>query len=62
MTNSNAFITGVTIYGGPRASNALDIPAAVSFHHEYNSMSCTVEIVDDVHAAIDHIHRHGRHV
>lgn len=50
---------GVTIYGGPRASNALDIPTADSFHHEYNSMACTVEIVDDVLAAVDHIHRHG---
>ncbi|XP_010931192.1 delta-1-pyrroline-5-carboxylate synthase isoform X4 [Elaeis guineensis] len=50
---------GVTIYGGPRASIELDIPRAHSFHHEYNSMACTIEIVDDVHAAIDHIHRHG---
>jgi len=25
-------------------------------------MACTVEIVDDEHAAIDHIHQHGRHV
>ena len=39
----------------------LKLPEAHSFHHEYNSMACTVEIVDDVHAAIDHIHRHGRH-
>lgn len=57
----NAFTSGVTIYGGPRASNALDIPTADSFHHEYNSMACTVEIVDDVLAAVDHIHRHGRY-
>ncbi|XP_058099410.1 delta-1-pyrroline-5-carboxylate synthase-like [Magnolia sinica] len=50
---------GVSLYGGPRASAILDIPAVHSFHHEYNSMACTVEIVDDVLAAIDHIHRHG---
>ncbi|XP_058109447.1 delta-1-pyrroline-5-carboxylate synthase-like isoform X2 [Magnolia sinica] len=50
---------GVTLYGGPRATAALDIPGARSFHHEYNSMSCTVEIVDDVHSAIAHIHCHG---
>ncbi|KAK9127018.1 hypothetical protein Scep_015864 [Stephania cephalantha] len=50
---------GVTIYGGPRASSICNIPEAVSFHHEYNSMACTVELVDDVHAAIDHINRHG---
>ncbi|OMO66406.1 Gamma-glutamyl phosphate reductase GPR [Corchorus capsularis] len=50
---------GVTLYGGPRACSLLNIPEAHSFHYEYNSMACTVEIVDDVHAAIDHIHRHG---
>ncbi|CAN6710193.1 unnamed protein product [Malus baccata var. baccata] len=50
---------GVTLYGGPRASVLLRIPEAPSFHHEYSSMACTVEFVDDVHAAIDHIHEHG---
>lgn len=53
---------GVTLYGGPRASSLLNIPEPNSFHHEYNSMACTIEIVDDVHAAIGHIHQHGRHV
>lgn len=24
-------------------------------------MACTIEIVDDVNAAIEHIHQHGRH-
>ena len=57
-----ASVSGVTLYGGPRASSLLNIPEARSFHHEYCSLACTVEIVDDVHAAIDHIHRHGRHV
>ncbi|ERN08053.1 hypothetical protein AMTR_s00012p00263260 [Amborella trichopoda] len=52
-------VEGVTIYGGPRASALLDLPQISSFHHEYNSLACTVEIVDDVFAAIDHIHRHG---
>ncbi|VVA12537.1 PREDICTED: delta-1-pyrroline-5-carboxylate [Prunus dulcis] len=50
---------GVILYGGPRASSLLNIPQAHSFHHEYSSMACTVEFVDDVHAAIDHIHEHG---
>ncbi|XP_039064419.1 delta-1-pyrroline-5-carboxylate synthase-like isoform X2 [Hibiscus syriacus] len=50
---------GVILYGGSRASSLLNIPEAHSFHHEYNSMACTVEIVDDVQAAIDHIHQHG---
>ncbi|KAK8688853.1 hypothetical protein V6N13_087591 [Hibiscus sabdariffa] len=53
---------GVTLYGGPKASSLLKLPEAQSLHHEYCSLACTVEIVDDVEAAIDHIHLHGRHV
>lgn len=53
--------TGVTLYGGPIASKLLSIPEATSLSHEYNSMACTIEIVDDVYAAIDHIHEHGRY-
>ncbi|KAK6136055.1 hypothetical protein DH2020_030160 [Rehmannia glutinosa] len=53
---------GVTIFGGPRAKTLLNIPEARSLHHEYSSLACTVEIVDDVNAAIDHIHQHGRHL
>lgn len=50
---------GVTLYGGPRASAMLNIPEARSFHYEYCSKACTVEVVEDVYGAIDHIHRHG---
>ncbi|TYI99021.1 hypothetical protein E1A91_D01G257700v1 [Gossypium mustelinum] len=50
---------GVTVYGGLRASSLLNIPETHSFHHEYSSMACTIEIVDDVQAAINHIHQHG---
>ncbi|XP_065870183.1 delta-1-pyrroline-5-carboxylate synthase-like [Euphorbia lathyris] len=50
---------GVTLYGGPRASKELKIPQTDSFHLEYNTMACTIEIVDDVHAAVEHIHEHG---
>ncbi|KAL2317200.1 hypothetical protein Fmac_031076 [Flemingia macrophylla] len=50
---------GVILYGGPRASSLLNIPQAHSFHHEYSSLACTVEIVDDVYAAIDHINLYG---
>lgn len=52
-------VEGVSLYGGPRVSSLLNIAEAQSFHREYSSMACTVEIVDDVYAAIDHIHRHG---
>ncbi|CAH8360414.1 unnamed protein product [Eruca vesicaria subsp. sativa] len=50
---------GVTLYGGPKASGKLNIPETKSFRHEYSSKACTVEIVEDVHSAIDHIHLHG---
>ncbi|KAH1084522.1 hypothetical protein J1N35_024283 [Gossypium stocksii] len=53
---------GVTLYGGPRASSLLNLPRAQSLHREYSSLACTVEFADDVGAAIDHIHQHGRHV
>ena len=51
---------GVTLYGGPEASSVLNIPQAHSLHHEYSSLAFTIEFVDDVYAAIDHIHKHGR--
>lgn len=57
-----ASFSGVTLFGGQRACKELNLPEAHSLHHEYNSMACTVEIVDDVHAAINHIHQHGRYV
>ncbi|KAG8085783.1 hypothetical protein GUJ93_ZPchr0010g11067 [Zizania palustris] len=50
---------GVDIYGGPIAHKALGFPKASSFHHEYSSMACTIEFVDDVQSAIDHIHCYG---
>ncbi|KAK4392262.1 Delta-1-pyrroline-5-carboxylate synthase [Sesamum angolense] len=50
---------GVTLHGGPRASARLKIPEVQTFHHEYNSRACTIEIVDDVKAAVDHIRKHG---
>ncbi len=52
---------GVTLYGGERASGLLKLPRATSYHTEYSALSCTVEIVKDVQAAIDHIHEHGRY-
>lgn len=57
-----ASLPGVSLYGGPKASSLLMIPEARTFRHEYSSLACTVEVVEDVYAAIDHIHQHGRHV
>ncbi|KAI5019188.1 hypothetical protein ZWY2020_044076 [Hordeum vulgare] len=50
---------GVNLYCGPVAHKILGYPKADSLHLEYSSMACTVEIVDDVQSAIDHIHRYG---
>ncbi|XP_055820282.1 delta-1-pyrroline-5-carboxylate synthase isoform X2 [Solanum dulcamara] len=50
---------GVSLFGGPKACSLLKIPEARAFHHEYSSLACTVEVVEDVYAAIDHIHQHG---
>ncbi|KAL5073028.1 hypothetical protein RYX36_012012 [Vicia faba] len=50
---------GVKLYGGPKASAVLNISEAGSLHHEYSSLACTIEIVDDVFAAISHINKHG---
>nr|BAI22477.1 delta 1-pyrroline-5-carboxylate synthase [Vigna unguiculata] len=50
---------GVKLYGGPRASGILNIVETSAFHHEYSSLACTVEIVEDVFDAINHIHEHG---
>ncbi|KAL9231388.1 hypothetical protein vseg_006623 [Gypsophila vaccaria] len=52
---------GAVLFGGPRVSavDGLDIPVTQTFHKEYNSPACTVEIVDDVNAAIEHINQHG---
>ncbi|PKI46608.1 hypothetical protein CRG98_032950, partial [Punica granatum] len=50
---------GVMLYSGPKVGSIMEIPQAGSFHCEYNAMACTVEIVDDVRDAIDHINKHG---
>ncbi|KAJ8443181.1 hypothetical protein Cgig2_005732 [Carnegiea gigantea] len=52
---------GVTLFGGPRISalQELNIPTTQTFHKEYSSPACTVEIIDNVCAAIEHINHHG---
>ncbi|XP_062095475.1 delta-1-pyrroline-5-carboxylate synthase-like [Humulus lupulus] len=52
-------IKGVSLYGGPKASTLFSIAELSPFHLEYNKMACTVEIVEDIYAAIDHIHQNG---
>ena len=37
---------------------ARQLPRAESLHHEYSALAATVEVVDGVDAAIDHIHQY----
>ncbi len=49
----------VEVYGGPRAVDAFGLPAAETLRHEWGDKQATVEIVDDLDGAIDHIHAYG---
>lgn len=52
---------GVTVYAGPGLNHNLTFgpPAAVSLKHEYGSLDITIEVVKNLDAAIDHIHKYG---
>ncbi|PWA68309.1 delta 1-pyrroline-5-carboxylate synthetase 1 [Artemisia annua] len=50
---------GVTLFSGPKVNGAVSFSKANSLHHEYSSKACTIEIVNDVDEAIDHIHSYG---
>ncbi|KFD69615.1 hypothetical protein M514_01979 [Trichuris suis] len=49
------------IYAGPALSQKMQFPPppADSLHKEYGGLACTIELVADVYAAIDHIQRYG---
>ncbi|KAD5317483.1 hypothetical protein E3N88_17429 [Mikania micrantha] len=50
---------GVTLFSGPRVNGAVSFSKANTFHHEYNSKACTIEIVNNIDEAIEHIHSYG---
>ena len=51
---------GVSLYGGPRAAASLGLPPAPGgLHVEYSALAACVEVVDDVAAAVAHVHAHG---
>ena len=47
------------VYSGPRLSTALPFPPplASSLRVEYSDLQCSIELVDDVNDAIDHINK-----
>lgn len=49
------------IYSGPRMASTLKFgpPPAPSLHTEYGDLSVTVELVDDVKDAIQHINKYS---
>lgn len=51
----------VKIYAGPRLTALLPFPPppATSLRVEYGDLQCCVEVVDDVHDAIEHINKFG---
>eukprot|EP01024_Parvocaulis_polyphysoides_P023436 TRINITY_DN21668_c0_g1_i2.p1 TRINITY_DN21668_c0_g1~~TRINITY_DN21668_c0_g1_i2.p1 ORF type:complete len:352 (-),score=24.16 TRINITY_DN21668_c0_g1_i2:80-1063(-) len=49
----------ITIYGGQKASHSLSLSRAPSDRHEYGSLEVTLEIVNSMEEAIDHIHKFG---
>lgn len=52
---------GVILYSGPKLRNMLNFapPPAKSLRTEYSSLECTIELVDDVNEAINHINTYG---
>jgi len=49
----------VQLFGGPKATEILSLPPAKSLKTEYSSLSMTVEIVDSLSEAVDHINLYG---
>lgn len=49
----------MTIFGGERATELLSLPRAASDKHEYGTLALTLELVDSMDEAIDHIHQYG---
>lgn len=47
------------MHGGEKSAQILNLPPAPSVHHEYGSLALTLELVDSLDEAIDHIHAHG---
>jgi len=49
----------IAIYGGERSSKYLSLPKAPSSRHEYGTAALTLELVESMDDAIDHLHANG---
>lgn len=49
----------IQIFGGEKAAHQLGLPKAPAAKHEYGEKSLTLELVDGLDEAIDHIHEFG---
>lgn len=51
----------VILYSGPKLHKAIKFapPLAKELKHEYSDLELTIELVDDVDAAIQHVNKYG---
>jgi gamma-glutamyl phosphate reductase len=51
----------IQVHGGPKLESFMRFgpPPANSMHFEYGDLACTMEVVDSVDDAIEHIQRYG---
>ena len=49
----------IAIYGGERSCKYLSLPKAPSPKHEYGTAALTLELVEGMDEAIDHLHANG---
>ncbi len=50
---------GIQVFGGEHASAVLGLPRAPADKHEYGSLALTLELVESLEEAVDHIHEYG---
>ena len=51
--------SNIAIYGGERSCKYLSLPKAPSPRHEYGTAALTLELVESMDDAIDHLHANG---
>jgi hypothetical protein len=61
VTRGHFFVFKVVVHPGSRLARALPFgpTPAMSLRKEYSALECTMEVVDDVNDAINHINKYG---